>query len=107
MDLTLIKLSLETLLNRVEKLEAENEQLKKLVSGFGSKPVLSVAVNESIPEQDDKLIDTDEVLQILGISYNTLRDIVKKTLIVPVRINQRRVRYSYRAIIAYIKSRSY
>lgn len=106
MDLTLIKLSIEQLLQKVEKLEAENKELKLSFSQIESK--LTIQTPQGVIQlENDKLIDTKEVLQMLGISYNTFKSIVKKTLIVPVRINQRRVRYSYKSILEYIKSRSH
>jgi len=104
MDLALIKLSIERLLEKVERLESDNSQLKKRIELLES----HIPTHEVIKfdkSEEDTLIDTKEVLHILGISYNTLRAIVRKNLILPIRINQRRVRYSKKAIKEYIESR--
>ena len=105
MDLTLIKLSLERLLEKVEQIEAENTELNKRVSELEKKQESSKQ-HVIEPLRDDVLLDTKDVLHILGISYNTLRAIIHKNLIVPIRINQRRIRYSKKAIYAYIASKS-
>lgn len=106
MDLALIKLSIERLLEKVDRLESDNTQLKKRIELLESH--IPTQTHEDIKfdkNEEDILIDTKEVLHILGISYNTLRAIVRKNLILPIRINQRRVRYSKKAIKEYIESR--
>lgn len=106
MNLSLVQLSIERLLNRVESLESENKQLKDRIEQIETKASSSDQETESNQDQEDVLIDTKEVLNILGISYNTLRAIIRKGLIHPIRINQRRVRYSKKAVFEFIKSRS-
>jgi predicted DNA-binding transcriptional regulator AlpA len=106
MDTALIKLSIERLLEKVEFLERENIKLKERIQLVENRKELKSNEIEVVQEQEDILIDTKEVLHILGISYNTLRAIVRKNLILPIRINQRRVRYSKKAIKEYIKSRT-
>lgn len=107
MDLTLIKLSLERLSEKVAELEQQNTKLKKRFKKMVNQGLLNPVSSESKHEQTDELLDTKEVLKILGISYNTLREIVRKKFISPIRINQRRVRYSKQAIYAFIDSRSH
>lgn len=106
MNLSLIQLSIERLLNRVENLESENEQLKERIEQIETQGSELDQETEPNQDQEDVLIDTKEVLNILGISYNTLRAIVRKGLLNPIKINQRRVRYSKKALFEYIKSRS-
>ena len=108
MDSALIKLSIERLLEKVERLEKENSELKQRIEAVENKAPLEQKENtviEIVQEREDVLIDTKEVLQILGISYNTLRAIIRRKLILPIRINQRRVRYSKKAIREFIESR--
>lgn len=106
MDVSLIKLSLERLLDKVEKLEQDNLDLNNRIDKLEKREdsrIPSKAVEES---KEDILLDTKDVLGILGVSYNTLRAIINKKLIAPIRINQRRIRYSKKAIYAYIESKS-
>ncbi|GAB5417996.1 MAG: hypothetical protein Crog4KO_14490 [Crocinitomicaceae bacterium] len=53
-------------------------------------------------KQEDELLNTKEVLNYLGICYNTLQSIIKKGLIEPIRINKRRVKFSKHALMKYI-----
>ncbi|GAB5418454.1 MAG: hypothetical protein Crog4KO_33320 [Crocinitomicaceae bacterium] len=101
MDIALIKLSLERLLDKVEGLEKQNRKLKKRIQRLENSNPESSEVSES---NQDTLIDTKEVLQILGVCYNTLRSIISKNLIAPIRINQRRVKYSKQEVMNYISS---
>ena len=99
----LIELSLERLMQKVEWLEKQNEKLNKRFKALQQN--YDVAISTSQEQiREDLLMDTKEVLELLGISYNTLQAIVRKQLIVPIRINQRRVRYSKKGILAYINS---
>ena len=107
MGLALIKLSIERMFEKVEYLEAENIELKRRVLEL-EKNQVSEIIQSNVPQvKEDILLDTKEVLIILGISYNTLRSIINKKLIATIRINQRRIRYSKKAIYAYIESKSH
>lgn len=106
MDVALIKLSIERMLEKVELLETENLELKKRVLVLEKKSSSNNVPQYHDPIKEDVLLDTKEVLRILGISYNTLRAIINKKLIAPIRINQRRIRYSKNAIYTYIQSKS-
>jgi predicted DNA-binding transcriptional regulator AlpA len=98
----LLKLSLERLMQKVEWLEKQNEKLNERFKSLQQHYDAALSTSKQIGE--DVLMDTKEVLELLGISYNTLQAIVRKQLIQPIRINQRRVRYSRKGILAYINS---
>lgn len=106
MDTALIKLSIERMFEKVERLESENERLSERILELEKNSSSKVGHNSFETNKDDILLDTKEVLEILGISYNTLRTIISNKFITPIRINQRRIRYSKHAIYAYIKSKS-
>lgn len=90
-------------MQKVEWLEQQNEKLNKRVKTLQQN--FESAVSTTKQEiREDVLMDTKEVLELLGISYNTLQAIVRKELINPIRINQRRVRYSRKDILAYVNS---
>jgi len=103
MDLALIKLSLERLLEKVENLESQRTTLELRVRSLEAK---NTSISKDTSTEQGELLDTKEVLKILGISYNTLQAIVRKNLIHQIRINQRRVRYSKKGIYEYIFSQS-
>ncbi len=99
----LLELSLERLMQKVEWLEKQNEKLNERVKALQQN--YEVAISSTAEQiREDVLMDTKEVLELLGISYNTLQAIVRKQLIKPIRINQRRVRYSRKGILTYINS---
>lgn len=105
MELQIIKLSLERVLEKLNLLEKQNSKLKKRIKQLEQNKN-EVQINSKSETEEDTLIDTKEVLEILGICFNTLRTMVKKKIFVPIRINQRRVRYSKKAIYDYIHSQS-
>lgn len=90
-------------MQKVEWLEKQNEKLNERVKTLQQnfENVISTTKQET---REDVLMDTNEVLELLGISYNTLQAIVRKQLIHPIRINQRRVRYSRNGILTYVNS---
>jgi DNA-binding transcriptional MerR regulator len=98
----LLKLSLERLKQKVEWLEKQNENLNERFKSLQRNYEAAISTTKQIGE--NVLMDTKEVLELLGISYNTLQAIVCKQLIKPIRINQQRVRYSREGILAYINS---
>lgn len=107
MNLELIQLTIEGLAAKVTILEKRNQKLIKRIKKIERRDILSLSVDVPKQIKEDVLLDTKEVLSILGISYNTLRSIINKKLISTIRINQRRVRYSKKAIYAYIESKSH
>lgn len=106
MELSLVKLSIERLLEKVEKLEKGNAKLKKRIQQLEQNKIVDQIQSTPQPKETDILIDTKEVLQILGICYNTLQAIIKKNLITPIRINQRRIRFSKQGILEYIRMKT-
>lgn len=104
----MLKLTIEGLAAKVSRLEKRNKKLSKRIARMEQEEKNEMQqIKQEKVQKDDELLDTSEVLKILGISYNTLRAIIEKKLILPIRINQRRVRYSKRAIYAYIAAQSH
>lgn len=101
----MIKLTIEGLVTKVTRLEKRNKKLSKRLDQMEREEKKENQPAHAV-ETDDVLLNTSEVLKILGISYNTLRALNRRELILPIRINQRRVRYSKRAIYAYISAQS-
>lgn len=90
-------------MQKVEWLEKQNEKLHEHFKALQQKYDVAISTTKE-QIREDVLMDTKDVLELLGISYNTLQAIVRKQLISPIRINQRRVRYSKKGILAYINS---
>lgn len=102
-DIRILKLAFENLLNEVESLKNQNIEMKGEISDLKEKIGQGVTpiIQQTIPE--DVLLDTKDVLRILGVCYNTLQKVVEKGLLIPIRINQRRVRYSKMKILEYLR----
>lgn len=102
MELTMIKLAVERLYNEVEKLKSKNERLELEVQELktNQKVDQSPVLNK---KEEDELMDTKQVLKYLGVCYNTLQSIINKGFIQPIRINQRRIRFSKKSLYAYIR----
>lgn len=105
MELQIIKLSLERVLDKLNIMEKQNRKLKKRVK-YLEQNQNEVLKDSKSEEKEDTLIDTKEVLQILGICYNTLQKIIKKGLIHPIRISVKRMRFSKNEILNYVNSQS-
>lgn len=103
MDLVLIKLSIEALAIRVEELERANQVLTTKIEELEKREVVSPPLQKA-PEKEDELINTVEVQKMLGVCYNTLQKIVERNLLTPIRVSARRIRYSKRAVLEYIKA---
>lgn len=100
MDNKMISWVLEGLKKEVSSLQNEVAELKELIDKTRAKGSLDV---ETIPvERKNELLNTKEVLQKLGISYNTLQNIVRTGAIKPLRISPRRVRFTLASINKYI-----
>lgn len=101
MELKMIKLAVERLYNEVEALKMRNKELELKIQQLKLNPV-------STPlevEKEDELIDTKYVLKYLGICYNTLQGIIDNGLIQPIRIGQRRIRFSKKGLMDYVRGR--
>lgn len=94
LELAFLKLSSDVELQnkKIEKLESEIEELKK-GNSIEFKPI-----------EPDELLNTKDVLLKLGICYNSLAKLIKEGFIKPIRINQRRIRFSKLSILNYIKN---
>lgn len=101
MGKAIMKLAIERLYQEVELLKKSNADLVQKVAML-EKGSSNLNVNEEIKPKEDELIDTKQVLNYLGICYNTLQSIIKKGLINPIRINQRRIRFSKKSVLLYI-----
>ncbi len=106
MNLELIQLTIQGLAAKVANLEKRNQKLIKRIKKIEKRSVLSPLTNDAEQLEEDILIDTKEVLGMLGICYNTLQTIVNRNLLTPIRISARRLRYSKQAVVQYINSRS-
>lgn len=109
MNIALIQLSMERLLEKVERIEKENTELKERIQTLEKRENSECKKVEVIQEGEDMkpmLLDTKEVLKILGISYNTLQAIVRKKILLPIRINERRIRFTRKSVTEYINSLS-
>jgi len=104
MNLTMIKLAVEKLYNDVEKLKLRNKELELKLKAISesSKSTSINTVQVSQQEKPDELMNTKQVQKYLGICYNTLQTIIDKGLIKPIRVSQRRVRFTRRSIQTYI-----
>ena len=103
MEINLLKMAFERMHMELETIKLQNAEFRQELEMFKANLSLQkIEVNKK-PEQD-MLIDTREVLYILGICYNSLQKIIQNGGIKPIRINQRRIRYSKNEILDYIKS---
>jgi predicted DNA-binding transcriptional regulator AlpA len=99
LELAFLKLSedLTKALTRIETLEGEVKILKQ------SNQNTSI---EMKPVESDELLNTKEVMLKLGICYNSLAKLIKEGFIKPIRINQRRIRFTKSSILKYIQLNS-
>jgi len=100
MDTKLLELALNNLLDQYEKLKSEVTELRGEIKGLKENP--SNPSVESKPIEDE-LLDLKQVQKLLGICYNSLKKLINKGLIKPIRINERRVRFSRISILNYIR----
>ncbi len=104
MEIKIFQLALNKLMEEVELLKSQNAELKKQFDDFevqNKSNTVTVPVEPTVSET--VLLDTKDVLRILGVCYNTLQKIVAKGLLIPIKINQRRVRYSKMRILEYLR----
>lgn len=106
MDFAIIKLSIERLLEKIEALENQNVEFCKRIEELENRPSISPQNHEKESVQEDELLDTKQVLKMLGVCYNTLRKLTVKNLLLPIRISTKRVKYSKAEILRYVQSLS-
>lgn len=105
MEIKIFQLALERLMTEVELLKKQNLELRNDFDQLRQNNNINKTeiIKVSEPKIETELLDTKEVLKILGVCYNTLQAIIGKGGIKPIRINQRRIRYSKAQLIEYIE----
>ncbi len=98
----MIKLAVEKLYDDVEKLKLRNKELELQIKSLSEDSIQNDVQTKNIQSTEDELMNTKQVQKYLGICYNTLQTIIDKGLIKPIRVSQRRVRFTRRSIQAYI-----
>jgi hypothetical protein len=103
-EIKIFQLALNSLMEEVVLLKSQNAELKKQFDDFKEQNKSNTVIVPSEPAVSETvLLDTKDVLRILGVCYNTLQKIVAKGLLIPIKINQRRVRYSKIRILEYLR----
>jgi len=103
MELKLLKLAVERLYDQVEKLNSELDMLKQEMAETRQVTPETVATVPVSTSFADEYMDAKEVQRTLGVCYNTLRKVVNDGHIKPIKINQRRIRYSKADVIKYLE----
>ena len=107
METKILQLAVNNLMDEVEKLKIELLTLKgelellRKTNQFACSPEYSQSEVKA-----DELMNIKEVQSKLGICYNSLNKLVKQGILKPIRINQRRIRFSKLSIIRYIEAAS-
>lgn len=97
---TMVRLAIERMNEELEKLKEQvRRQQLEIEEMRNAAPAQQLKV--AVP-MEDEFIDTKDVQKILGVCYNTLKQIVQQGLLRPIRINQRRIKYSKESVIAYL-----
>lgn len=98
----MVRLAIERMNEELEKLKEQVRRQQEEINELrNSAPTRQL---EAALPKEDEFIDTKDVQKILGVCYNTLRQIVQQGLLRPIRINQRRIRYSKKAVLNYLGS---
>jgi excisionase family DNA binding protein len=106
METKLLSIAVLQLSTQHDKMLAEIEELKNEIKNLKAHhPVDQTTPNPTIVVEDKSiLLDTKEVMEILGICYNSLDKLVKKGEIKRININQRRVRFPRESVNEYIQN---
>jgi hypothetical protein len=99
---TMVRLAIERMNEELEKLKEQVERQQEEIKGL--QKIASIASPEIITTKEDEFLDTKDVQKMLGVCYNTLSQIVRNGLLKPIRINQRRIRYSKISVLNYLHS---
>lgn len=103
-EIKIFQLALERLMEEVEELKAGNKQLRIEVDELKDRE-LTVEEDQVKDKNPEKLLlNTKEVQQILGVCYNTLQKVVSTGKLKPIKIGQRRIRYSKVKLIEYLEN---
>ncbi len=100
MELKMIKLAISKLDDQITLVLEENKQLKDEIKEL--REVIK-NFNHSKQIEETTLLDSKTVCKRLGVSYNTLKLIIEEGLLNPIRINQRKIRFTKKGIEEYIK----
>lgn len=101
----MLNLAIGKLSDEVDTLKKQVLELLKEVSRLKSNVSSEQEIKEvKVESNNDILLDTKEVMKILGICYNSLYKLVREGLIKPIKINQKRVRFTKISIMRYIQS---
>lgn len=103
MNIEILMLAIEKLRNEVKTLSESNQELRLELDELKNKQ----KHNKKIEKEKDEFLSTKQVQELLGVCYNTLQKIVRKGLITPIRINQRRVIYSKKKLLEYLYRAEY
>jgi len=105
METKIILLALEKLTEEYLGLKREVGELRSELNAAKSGQITQ-SNSDFIHMKDDELLDYKEVQTLLGICYNSLKKLIDSGQIVPIRLNERRIRFSKQSILDYIKSKS-
>jgi predicted DNA-binding transcriptional regulator AlpA len=103
MDAKLLELALNNLLDQYEKLKGEVAILHDEIRELKKSPLVPHLESKPI---EDELLDLKQVQELLGICYNSLKKLINAGKLKPIRINERRIRFSRFSILNYIQSES-
>lgn len=101
MDLKTIEWIINGLKKEVESLQQEIKEIKDVVANNN---LGTFEVKTPTPEPSNDLLEVKAVLQILGMSYNTLQSIIRNGKIKPLRLSPRKIRFTRSSINEYLNS---
>ena len=104
METKLLQLAMNNLIDEVDKIKLQLYQALHEIDLLKKSNYVSNSSEKLSPIESDELMDLKEVQSKLGICYNSLNKLVKKGILKPIRINQRRVRFTRLSVITYIQS---
>src|SRR4051812_31027924 len=103
MEARVLMMAFEKLSDDFEKLKGEMSRMRDELASVKARQ-FPESVNQVPRTVEDELLDLKQVQTILGVCYNSLKKLIDKGLIKPIRINERRVRFSKLSILNYIHS---
>ncbi|GEM_PF-1106229 len=110
METKLLNLAVSRLSDELEKLKAEVVELKSQIAILKANKVvnqITPTINHVEQQLDNNvLLDTKEVLSILGVSFNTLTKLVQQGIIKRVQITKKRIRFTKNSITNFIVAKS-
>lgn len=111
MKTDILEMAIEALKSQIMKLQKEVQKVREELKEVQQEvKVVSLELSQKLEGQDekeilDKLLTLTEVQQHLGVSYNTLQNkIIKKGLLKPKRLSERKIRFSQRELTKYMNS---